>query len=298
MSTPRNGQRSATRWVIAVGAWLMAGTFAASAQSAPATDAAGTMPMTGMSGMAGMSMGPMQGGSAPRDARSPDYSDGVGYVPMTGMDMADDALLGMLLVDRLEAFHDQRANGQAWEAEGWYGGDFDKLWIRSEGERSRGRLAEGDLEALWNHAVAAYWGTQLGVRHDLARGPERDWAAFGISGLAPYWFEVEATAYAGTGGRTAARLRVQYEMLFTQRLVLQPEFETNVYGRADPARRLGSGLSDASFGLRLRYEIRRDFAPYVGVAWRRTFGGTADLRRAAGDSMMDRRIVAGLRFWF
>ena len=281
-----------------IGVWLAAAPVALSAPSAPAADAAATMPLEDMPGMAGMSMGPMQGGRAPRDARSPDYSDGIGYGSMTGMDMADDAPFGRLLVDQLEEFHAESANGQTWEAEGWYGGDFDKLWIRSEGERSRGRLAEGDVEAFWNHAVAAYWGTQLGIRHDLGRGSERDWASFGIQGLAPYWFEVEVTAYAGTGGRTAARLRMQYETLFTQRLVLQPEIETNVYGRADPARRLGSGWSEFTVGLRLRYEFRRELAPYLGVVWRRAFGGTADFRRAEGDSITDRRIVAGLRFWF
>src|SRR5699024_7834914 len=124
------------------------------------------------------------------------------------------------------------------------------------------------------------------------------WATFGIQGLAPYWFEVQATAYAGPSGRTAARLGVSYELLFTQRLILEPELEANLYGKDDPARGIGSGLSDLEFGLRLRYEIRRRFAPYVGIAWTRRFGASADYARADGKPATDREWVAGLRLWF
>lgn len=255
--------------------------------------------MSGMSSMSGMPMGPMQGGSPPPNARSPDYSDGVGYGPAHGLNMAmdDNAKIGMLLLDQLEAFHGQHGNGQSWEAEGWYGSPSDKLWLRTQGERSGGKLDNGDVEAFWNHNVATYWSTQLGARHDLG-GPSRNWAAFGIQGLAPYWFEIEATGYVGPSGRTAARFRAEYELFLTQRLILQPEFETNLYGRSDPARRLGSGLSDADLGIRLRYEIRRQFAPYVGVVWTRRFGGTADFARGQGQGVFDRQWVAGVRIWF
>lgn len=249
-------------------------------------------------GMAGMSMGAMQGSAAPAGARSPDYSDGYGYSTMPGMDMSDSAPLGMLLVDQLEAFHGRDGSGQAWELQGWFGHDTDKLWLRSEGERSGGRLEDGDVEALWSHAVAAYWDRTLGVRHDLGAGPSRDWLAAGVQGLAPYWFDVEATLYLGTSGRSAARVRASYDVLFTQRLILQPELEANLYGRRDPARALGRGLTDVQFGLRLRYEVRREFAPYVGVQIVRRIGGTADLARTAGRPVFDRQFVAGLRFWF
>jgi copper resistance protein B len=254
--------------------------------------------MAGMGAMPGMTMGPMQGGRAPPNARSPDYSDGVGYGSMKGMDMADNAPLGMLLIDQLEAFHGRDANGQSWEAEGWYGNDENKLWIRTEGERSRGKLEDGDLEAFWNHNIATYWSTQLGARQDLGEGPKRTWAAFGVQGLAPYWFELEATGYVGANGRTAARLRAEYEMLFTQRLILQPEAEINLYGKNDPQRRIGSGVSDVQFGLRLRYEIRRQFAPYIGVNWVRRIGTTADYARQDHQPVLDRQIVAGVRIWF
>lgn len=254
--------------------------------------------MAGMGAMPGMTMGPMQGGSPPPNARSPDYSDGVGYGPMLGMHMLDDASQGMLLIDQLEVFHGRDANGQVWEAEGWYGNDENKLWIRTEGERSRGKLDDGDLEAFWNHAIATYWSTQLGARQDIGAGPKRTWAAFGVQGLAPYWFELEATGYVGTNGRTAARLRAEYELLFTQRLILQPEAEVNLYGKDDPQRRIGSGVSDVQFGLRLRYEFHRQFAPYIGVNWVRRIGTTADYARQDHQPVLDRQIVAGVRIWF
>lgn len=250
------------------------------------------------SGMSGMTMGPMQGGRAPANARSPDYSDGIEQGSMTGMDMSDNASLGMLLIDQLEAFRGTDASGQSWEAEGWYGNDRDKVWLRTEGERSGGKLDDADLEIFWNRNVATFWSTQLGGRHDFGEGPSRTWAAFGVQGLSPYWFELEATAYVGQSGRTAARLRAEYELLLTQRLILQPEFELNLYGKDDPARGIGSGLSDAQLGIRLRYEVTRQFAPYIGVGWTRRVGNTADYAREDHQPLLDRQIVAGVRFWF
>jgi copper resistance protein B len=248
--------------------------------------------------MPGMTMAPMQGDSPPADARSPDYSDGMGHVSTHDTGMHDSGALGMLLIDQLEAFHGHDGNGQSWEAEGWYGNDADKLWLRTEGERSGGRLEDGEVEALWNHAVATFWSTQWGVRHDFGVGPRRDRAALGVQGLSPYWFEIQATAYVGPSGRTAGRLRADYELMFTQRLILQPELEVNLHGRSDPARGIGSGLSDAKLGLRLRYEIRREFAPYIGVVWTRRFGATADFARGGRQAVFDRQWVAGLRIWF
>ena len=282
-----------------------AGQVAPTSASSTGTDM-GSMDMPTMPGMVhGQSHGMhvmspmrMQGGAAPPDARSADYSDGIGPGDMTGMEMRDAEPLGMLRLDRLEAFRGLHGNGQAWEFNGWYGTDSDRLWLRSEGEREGGRLADGDIEALWSHAAAPYWDVQFGMRHDSGGGPSRQWIAFGVQGLAPYWFELEATGYAGPSGRTAARLRAEYELLLTQRLILQPELEANLYGKADPARRTGSGLSDASFGLRLRYEIRRQFAPYLGVVWTRRFGSTAGFARDQHQPVFDRQFVAGLRVWF
>ena len=210
------------------------------------------------------------------------------------MDMHDDPLLAMFKLDQFERARGDDAYATSWEAEGWIGHDFNKLWLRTEGEHEDG-VSDARIEAFWDHAFASFWDWQLGVRHDFGTGPQRSWAAFGVQGLAPYWFEVEATAYIGEQGRTAMRLRAEYELLLTQRLILQPEVEANLYGKSDPARGISDGLSDFDFGLRLRYEIRREFAPYVGVVWVRRFGDDGALPTRAGG---DTQLVVGLRVWF
>lgn len=214
------------------------------------------------------------------------------------MDMDDKAKHAMLRFDRLEYADTAGGAAAAWSAQAWIGGEFDKLRLRSEGERARGETAHADVEALWSHAIAAYWDAGLGVRHDIGDGPSRNWAAFGVQGLAPWWFEVDATAYVGGSGRSALRVEVDYDLSLTQRWILQPRVEMNAYGKDDAAARIGSGLSDATLGVRLRYEIRREIAPYVGIEWTRRFGGTADFARASGDDPNDARFVAGLRIWY
>lgn len=138
----------------------------------------------------------------------------------------------------------------------------------------------------------------MGLRQNSGVGPDRSWLAFGVQGLAPYWFEVDATAYVGDGGRTALRLGAECELLVTQRLILQPRVEADLYGKGDPARDIGKGLSDLTAGVRIRYEFSRQFAPYVGVEWANRFGETADLARAAGEPTRNTRCVAGVRLWF
>ena len=252
-----------------------------------------------MSSMQNMSMPSMQGGRAPPDARSPDYSDGYGYTDMRGMEMADHAKLGMLLIDQLEYAHNNNGDNAAFlDAEAWYGDDFNRLWVKAEGEAARGKLDDLRTEALWNHAITTYWGTQLGLRQDFGEGPGRTWAAFGVQGLAPYWFDTEATVYLGQDGRTAARVQLEYEVLITQRLVLQPKVEVNLYGKGDPQRGIGSGLSDSEVGVRLRYEIKREFGPYIGVIWRERYGRTATFAREQGGRSSELQFAAGLHFWF
>lgn len=212
------------------------------------------------------------------------------------MQMQDDAAFAMFKLDQFE--HAVGSSAAAWEAEAWYGRDFDKLWLRSEGEHAQSGRNDIRTELFWDHAFARFWDWQLGARHDSGAGPARDWAAFGVQGLAPYWIELEATAYLGEQGRSAIRLRAEYELLFSQRLILQPEAEVDLYGKSDARREVGSGLSDATVGLRLRYEIRREFAPYIGVVWTRRFGDAGDFARAAGHDASDTQVVAGVRVWF
>ena len=139
----------------------------------------------------------------------------------------------------------------------------------------------------------------LGVRHDTGgHGPSRTWAALGVQGLAPYMFELEATAYVGDSGRLAARFEGEYELLLSNRLILQPKLEADLYSRDDPANAIGSGLSEAEFGLRLRYEFSPRFAPYLGHVWSRKFGRTARFAEDAGFEADDQAWVAGIRIWF
>jgi copper resistance protein B len=266
-------------------------------------------PKASSDSMSGMSMAPgmdmdammksMQGGPAPDGARDPNvYAEGLENGHMDGMDMADDAAHVRVLLDRVEQFHSSEGNGQAVDAQAWVGGDLDKLWLKVDGERSNGRLGATRTEALWNHAISTYWGLQAGVRHDFGDGPGRTWASFGFQGLSPYWFDIQATGYVGQNGRTALRFEGEYDLLLTQRLVLQPDVKVSLYGKNDRDRELGAGLSDIDAGLRLRYEFSRKFAPYIGVVFNRKFANTARYARDAGNPVHETRAVAGLRIWF
>lgn len=241
----------------------------------------------------------MQGGSAPPDARDPHaYSDGYDFGPLPRPHMGDEHNFGSLLIDRLESARSDENASVAYDIQAWFGRDYDRLVIKAEGDYDGGDVEDARTELLWGHAVAAYWDSQVGVRHDSGIGPERNWIAFGFQGLAPYWFEVDAAFYLGANGRTALRAEAEYELLLTQKLILQPRAELNVYGKRDVERELGSGVSDARLGVRLRYEIRREFAPYVGLERVMRFGATADLVQADGADAQETRWVAGLRWWF
>ncbi|HEY6645316.1 copper resistance protein B [Povalibacter sp.] len=208
------------------------------------------------------------------------------------MAMDDAARFGMVSIDRLEWRDGSDAIG--WEGTAWYGGDYNKLVLKSEGEWIEDETTHTRTELLWDRVASRWWSVQAGLRHDSGDGPSRTWAALGAEGLAPYWIDMEATLYVGDAGRTAVRFEGSHDMRVTQRLILQPQLEFNAYGKDDIERGIGSGLSDLEAGLRLRYEIRREFAPYIGVHWKRLFGGTADL--ASDDS--ESEFVAGFKVWF
>jgi copper resistance protein B len=208
------------------------------------------------------------------------------------MAMDDAARFGMIAIDRLEWREGNDAIG--WEGTAWYGGDYDKLMLKSEGDWIDNETTHTRTELLWDRVVSSWWSAQAGIRYDSGDGPSRTWAALGIEGLAPYWIDMEATLYIGESGRTALRFEGSHDMRLTQRLILQPQLELNVYGKDDIERGIGSGLSNLEAGLRLRYEFRREFAPYIGVHWKRLFGDTADL--ASDDS--ESEFVAGFKVWF
>lgn len=215
------------------------------------------------------------------------------------MQMDDNESIGMLLVDRLERSRSTSGDyATNWEAEGWYGNPIDRLWLKTEGERGSEGTQDARVDALWSHAWTRFWDGQLGVRQDFGQGPNRTWLAMGVEGLAPYWFETQATFYVGEQGRTALRVETSYDMRFTQKLILTPKLELNLYGKDDPQRGIASGLSEAEAGLRLRYEISRRFAPYIGVDWTRRFG---DIQSEAGVPPVhanETTWVAGVRLWF
>ncbi|MBV2157799.1 copper resistance protein B [Achromobacter denitrificans] len=213
--------------------------------------------------------------------------------------MMDNAPTWQVLFDKFGLARSRDGqNTQEWDGRFWFGTATDRLLIKSEGERENGGGSGGKVEAFWSRAVSPFWDLQLGARRDIGSGPKRNWAAIGIEGVLPYNIELEATGYAGSSGRTALALKAEYDLLLTQRLIFTPELEASLYGKDDPERGIGSGLSDGSLSLRLRYEVTREFAPYIGVSFERKFGQTARYASDAGASRSQTAIMAGVRFWF
>ncbi len=212
--------------------------------------------------------------------------------------MEDDATYYKVSFDRLEWHEASDESALVWNAKAWVGKDFNRLYVRSEGESVNGNAQHAAVEALWVRPLSPWWNLGVGLRQDMRPAPSRSWLALGAIGLAPYRFAVEATAYLATGGRTAVRLETEYDLLLTNRLVLQPRLELNAYGESDRSRGIGAGLSDMEAGLRLRYEIRREFAPYIGLVWARRFGLTEEIAQAAGRPPGELQSVVGLRAWF
>jgi len=211
----------------------------------------------------------------------------------------DDPVLVKVMIGQLEMRAASGDNPLVWDdVQAWVGKDLNKLWLKTEGEYVDNRIEELEIQLLYSRALTTYWDLQAGWRGNIRPEPTRDWLALGVKGLAPYFFDIDAAVFFGESGRTAARLEGEYQLLFTQRLILTPDLEINWYGKDDAGAGIGSGLSDMEIGLRLRYEIRREFAPYVGVNWWKKFGDTADFTRSAGEKTDDFQWVIGLRAWF
>ncbi|CAI8959238.1 Copper resistance protein B [Pseudomonas sp. IT-P2] len=255
-----------------------------------------------MGDMQSMDDGMMQP-AAPTESRTPipaltNADRAAVFTSHAGHQVHDSAINTYFLADKLEWQDADDASTLAWDLSGWIGGDIDRLWLRSEGERSNGKTEDAEVQALWGHAISPWWDMVTGVRQDFKPGAPQTWAAFGLQGMALYNFEAEATAFLGENGQSAVRLEGDYDILLTNRLILQPTAELNVYGKNDPQRGIGSGLANTEAGLRLRYEIRREFAPYIGVTWNRTYGHTADYAREEGEDRSEARLVLGVRLWF
>lgn len=208
------------------------------------------------------------------------------------------ASFSQIMIDIAEVQVRQGREGFRWEGEGWFGSDFNRLVIKTEGEGGFGETIEqAEVQALYSRAIGPYFNLQAGVRQDV-EPDARTYAAFGVEGLAPYWFEVEAHGFLSDKGDLLARIAASYDQRITQRLILQPRAEINLAAQDVPASGLGSGLTDAELDLRLRYEIVREFAPYVGLSYSAKLGDTADFARAAGEDPTSLSVVLGVRAWF
>ncbi len=203
-----------------------------------------------------------------------------------------------LLGDRLEYQTREGPDARVWDVQGWIGGDYNKFWFKSEGEEVDGRAEDAEVQALYARRIAPFWHLQAGVRYDPKPRPSRSFAVLGLQGLAPYWFNLEATAFLSDEGDAAVRFEAEYDLLFTQRLILQPRLETNFAFSKVEALGIGGGFNDVELGLRLRYEIKREVAPYIGVNWNRQLGDTADFARRRGQDIENFFIVAGIRLWY
>ncbi len=212
----------------------------------------------------------------------------------------DNMIVGHILFDQLEGRTNGPQNEFRWEGEGWVGTDMNKLWFKSEGFVQHGQASDGDNEVLYDRPIPylRYFDAQAGVRYDLDSDPGRTWGAIGVEGLAPYFFELAPTFYFSNRGRFAGRVEGSYDLLITQRLIAQPQFEINFYSKRDPSRGIGSGLSDLDTGLRIRYEISRKFAPYIGFAYTQYFGETATFTLNNGGIVHNPRFIFGARVWY
>ena len=210
-----------------------------------------------------------------------------------------DTAFAMIRFDRLEAQSSDGETVGVWDTDAWYGGDINKVWLKTEGEYSfeENDLEEAEVQLLWSRAISRYFDLQTGVRYDFE--PEGlAHAVLGFQGLAPYWFEVDGAAFLSEEGDLTASFEAEYELLLTNRLILQPRVEASFSAQDIPERDLGSGLTDLQAGLRLRYEFTREFAPYIGVEQASSFGSTADRIEAAGGETDETRFVIGIRTWY
>ncbi len=216
----------------------------------------------------------------------------------TNMHVHGSSLHSFLLFDQVELSRKRGSSYYGWDATGWVGGDLTRVWLRSEGAITGKQIESAKLEVLYGKSVLRWWDIVSGVRTDLRSSSANTWAAIGIQGIAPYFIELEATAYIGSGWRTMFSLSAEYETLISNRLILSSAYSLDVYGRSDIKRQAGAGLSTSEFGWRVRYELNRQFAPYVGIRWEKNHGETARMRTAEHSGAAGGMWTAGVRTWF
>ena len=275
--------------------------------SAPAqTDPHAGHDMTGMAAMPGMEPPDSEIGGAPAPAPPTDHAaDAVfGAAQMSGprkmLRHENGGVPAYSVVFNLAEYRVQQgSDAYRWDGEGWFGGDIDRFVVKTEGEAAvRGGVESAEVQALYSRAIDPWFNLQVGVRQDFRPGPARTYATIGIEGIAPYWFEIEGALFLSDKGDLLGRIEGYNDQRITQKLILQPRVELNFAAQDVPANGIGSGLSDIELGLRLRYEIKREFAPYIGVSWERKLGDSARFARAAGDRVQATSLVIGIRTWF
>lgn len=276
--------------------------------SSPADHDMSTMPSMDMGAMPEHGAGgtALPPGNAPAPAPPADhYADRV--FPPADMISARDELrrehgggtFRQILFNLAEYQARKGSDGYRWDGEAWIGGDINRLVLKSEGEGVfKGGVDSAEIQVLYSRALDPYWNLQAGVRHDFKPNPSRTYATIGIEGLAPYWFEVEGALFLSDKGDVLVRAEGYYDQRITQRLILQPRVELNFAAQDVPENRIGSGLSNAEIGLRLRYEFAREFAPYIGVSYDRKVGDTASFARFDGERVSTTSFVVGVRTWF
>jgi len=208
----------------------------------------------------------------------------------------DDRSLVFVQADRLEYRGDDST--WLWDMQGWIGGDYRKFWWKTEGEIDDGSAQEAELQLLYSRAISPFFDLQLGLRHDFDPEPSRSFVVVGFQGLAPQSIEIDAAVFISEDGDISARFVAEYELLLTQRLVLQPRFEIDFALQDVPELGLGGGVTSTDLGLRLRYEIRREVAPYIGISWQKSYGDTANYLEIAGKDANSFSVLAGIRLWF
>lgn len=219
-------------------------------------------------------------------------------------EMGDPPLNRYISVEELEYGFNNGDNPVSWDSTSWVGGDWNRIWFKTEGEvATTDPEIDGEAQLLYSRLIAPFWELQFGLRGDLAAGADdslhgRGYLVLGLEGLAPYWFEVEPAIFVSQKGDVSGRLRTTYDLFITQRLVAHPSFEMNVAVQSVPEFVVGSGFNDIELGLRLGYQVAREFTPYLGVSWNQAFAQTARFRREAGNSASDLQGVAGVRLWF